>query len=135
MVDLTPLQSSNLQAAGHDPAALELHVLFQSGDLWVYQGVPQEVFGGLLTAESKGAYFAQFVKKNFRGERRETVVGLFGTAYDLHVACQGCGSWLTPVRSTGRQVPDAIQCQTPGCRHHAKKFKPISRRVELEVAD
>ena len=65
-VDLWPVRSSNLAAAGwngQDMAAGVLVVEFRSGARWAYEPVPQSVYGALMAAPSKGAYFAEHVRK------------------------------------------------------------------------
>ena len=65
---LNPVVSSNIQAVGFDPSRNILAVLFKSGGLWFYRGVPPEVYEGLLTAESVGKFFAYSVKPYYPGE-------------------------------------------------------------------
>lgn len=69
-----PLQrvmSSNIYAVGHDPQTSTLEVQFadkRTGDpasIYRYEGVPQSVFDGLLTAPSAGQFFAENVKGQF----------------------------------------------------------------------
>jgi len=41
---------------------MELHIRFlKSGD-YVYRNVPQDVFDGLMNADSKGSYFNRMIK-------------------------------------------------------------------------
>jgi hypothetical protein len=60
------LQSTSLNAAtyqDHDGAVLELE--FRSGAIYRYLGVPEPVYQGLLSAESKGRYFNQHIRNRF----------------------------------------------------------------------
>lgn len=65
MVEMQYVDSSNIEAIGHDAAAQELHVRFLSGDTYVYHGVPQEVYDELMAAPSKGSYLNRMIKGNY----------------------------------------------------------------------
>jgi KTSC domain len=52
----TPLDSSMISSAGYDPKTQTLEVEFNSGEVYCYLDVEQEVFDGLLAADSKGRY-------------------------------------------------------------------------------
>ncbi len=55
-MEMIEVDSSMIQAVGYDAAAEELEVVFNSGRVWRYQGVPQQVYEELLAADSKGRY-------------------------------------------------------------------------------
>ena len=58
--------NSSLLTAGnyqHDVAVLEL--IFRSGEVYRYFGVPAQTYQELLQAESKGAYFNRSVRNRF----------------------------------------------------------------------
>lgn len=55
--------SSELKSIGYDPTSLVLEVEFNSGAIYEYRGVPDNVYSGLLTALSHGRYFNEYVKK------------------------------------------------------------------------
>ncbi|MGA1980727.1 MAG: KTSC domain-containing protein [Sedimentisphaerales bacterium] len=65
MVEMQYVDSSNIEAIGHDVAAQELHVRFLSGDLYVYHGVPQEVYDDLMASSSKGSYLNRVIKERY----------------------------------------------------------------------
>ena len=67
-MDLIPVVSSNLAAVGYDSAVGEMHILFRSGREYVYQ-VPYDLYDGLITAPSKGRYFAYRIRWRYRGRR------------------------------------------------------------------
>lgn len=52
---LIPVISSNLEAVGWLDSTLE--IIFKSGWHYQYDGVPEEIFNGLMEAPSKGKYF------------------------------------------------------------------------------
>jgi len=51
-----PVDSSMIDSVGYDKDTKELEVGFNSGKVYVYQGVPIEEYEGLLAAGSKGQY-------------------------------------------------------------------------------
>ncbi len=59
----TFVQSSSLDAVGYDKAASKLGARFKDGAEYQYEGVPESVFEGILSASSAGRYFDQHVKK------------------------------------------------------------------------
>ena len=60
-MDRIPVESSSLVSVGYDPVSETLEVEFQTG-IYQYFGVPAERHEGLMDAESKGAYFNQFIR-------------------------------------------------------------------------
>lgn len=58
-----PVQSSNLASVGYDPQNSILEIEFNNGSIYQYTGVPQEVYEGLMNADSKGSYFHYNIKK------------------------------------------------------------------------
>jgi hypothetical protein len=56
MARLVPVDSSMIQAVGYDPQTRVLEVVFTSGRTYCYEGVPPEVYQGLMAADSKGRY-------------------------------------------------------------------------------
>lgn len=57
---MTPVQSSNIKALGHDASGL--FVQFKSGATYHYSGVPKAVFDAGLEAKSAGTWFAGAIK-------------------------------------------------------------------------
>ncbi len=64
-----PVSSSSLRAVGYDLAAGILEVEFRSGGVYRYYGVPPEVYRELLNAPSKGKYFQEHIRDEFRYAR------------------------------------------------------------------
>ena len=60
-MELQPVNSSALEAIGHDPATNQLRVRFKSGHEYVYDDVPASVHEELLAAKSIGRVFQQRV--------------------------------------------------------------------------
>lgn len=60
------VSSSNLASVGYDPQTNTLEILFHSGGLYQYFGVPPHVYQGLMSASSHGKYFHQHIKNIYR---------------------------------------------------------------------
>lgn len=62
-------RSSNLRSASYDPTSSSLTIEFQNGGLYVYEGVPETVFLGLVQAASAGRYHHQWIKDRYRSSK------------------------------------------------------------------
>lgn len=63
------VDSSNLQSVGYDSETKTLEVQFNYADrIYHYLEVPQEIFDGLMAAESKGKFLQQNVKNRYEYE-------------------------------------------------------------------
>lgn len=62
MMQMRPLRSSAIAAAGYDPDSRTLEVEFTSGRSYTHPGVPPEVYAGLIGADSPGRYYSQNIK-------------------------------------------------------------------------
>lgn len=60
------VESSDLRSVGYDAATSRLAIEFKSGGTYEYFDVPQQVFTGLLSADSKGKYFHANIRERFR---------------------------------------------------------------------
>lgn len=55
-----------IKNAGYDPETQRLEVEFvATGNVYVYKNIPQEVFDGLMAAESAGRYFNLNIAKKY----------------------------------------------------------------------
>jgi hypothetical protein len=59
-----PLQSTTIQSVNYQPDTQSLDITFTSGRSYTLEGVPPDVFLGLLHAPSPGQYF----NANLRGK-------------------------------------------------------------------
>jgi hypothetical protein len=59
------LQSTSLNAAAYQDQSASLELEFRSGAIYRYIDVPEQVYRGLLSAESKGRYFNQHIRNRF----------------------------------------------------------------------
>ena len=65
-MDMKPLISSNLQAAGYDSETRQLDIQFNNGNVYSYDDVEQSVGEGIFSAASPGQYFRNFIKGRYR---------------------------------------------------------------------
>lgn len=65
-MDRVPVASSNLKSVGYDADSETLEIEFHSSGVYQYFGVPQYVYDGLMNASSKGRYFHQNIRNNYR---------------------------------------------------------------------
>lgn len=63
---LTPVESSQIHAIGHDPATNTLAVQFKGkngpGSVYTYANVPADMHAEMLAAKSIGTYFGAHLK-------------------------------------------------------------------------
>ncbi len=60
-----PVNSSNLSSVGYDADNHTLEIEFHHGGVYQYAGVPEEVYTGLMSAESQGKYFHANIKNSY----------------------------------------------------------------------
>ena len=60
-MNLVTVESSMAHAAGYDPERRELEVIFTTGHIYRYGGVPPDVLPALLAADSKGKFLRAHV--------------------------------------------------------------------------
>jgi len=61
--------SSNLATVGYNHRAKVLEIEFHTGSIYRYRGVPDETHAALLSAESKGQYFARQIRGRYEFRR------------------------------------------------------------------
>lgn len=59
---LEPVESSNIEAIGHDPATNTLRVRFRSGGTYDFHHVSVEKHQKLMASESKGKHFQTHIR-------------------------------------------------------------------------
>ena len=62
MIEMTYVDSSNVEAIGYDPTQQELYVQFKSGGTYIYHQVPPDVYDYLRNAPSKGSFLNRQIK-------------------------------------------------------------------------
>jgi hypothetical protein len=60
------MPSTVIRSYRYDPARCQLAVVFQSGRRYVYEDVPNEVFESMKRAFSKGEFFNNHVRDQYR---------------------------------------------------------------------
>ena len=64
MIQLIPVTSTNIEAMGYDEAAGEMYVQFKSSPaVYVYPGVPKQVYEDVRAGNSIGVAFDAEIKK------------------------------------------------------------------------
>lgn len=64
-----PLNSSNIVGAGYDAASATMEVEFTNGNIYQYFDIPQQLYDGLMQAESAGKYLNENIKGVYRYAR------------------------------------------------------------------
>jgi hypothetical protein len=64
-MDLHPMPSSSIAAAGYDARAAVLRIRFMGGGTYDYLGVPEELYAALEEADSKGRFVNGVIKPRF----------------------------------------------------------------------
>jgi hypothetical protein len=64
-IEMTPVESTNLAAVGYDRQTQRLRVRFQTGTVYDYYNVSEMHYHMLLTTESKGTYFNEYIRNVF----------------------------------------------------------------------
>lgn len=70
-IEMIPVSSSNVDSIGYDLQNQIAYVRFLNGSLYIYKGVPQHEFDGLLNAPSVGSYLHRNYKNVYPYERIE----------------------------------------------------------------
>lgn len=65
-MEMTNVDSSNVESVGYDENSSTLQVEFKNGGVYQYFDVPEEVFVGLRDADSVGRYLNANIKGTYR---------------------------------------------------------------------
>lgn len=66
--EMIPVDSSNVEAVGHDLENEALYVTFLGGRTYMYAGVDQQTFEELRDAASVGSFMNRVIKPNYQYE-------------------------------------------------------------------
>ncbi len=66
-MNMIEVSSSDIYSVGYENGTL--YICFNKGGIYAYYGVPQNVYLGLMQASSKGRFFHQNIKKNYKYEK------------------------------------------------------------------
>lgn len=64
-MEMKEVVSSNIKAIGHDAGAKILHIHFNTGTVYEYENVSEEVYSHLAAAESVGKVFHAKIKGQY----------------------------------------------------------------------
>ncbi len=82
---LETVESDVIHAIGYDPEINLLEIIFNSGLIYQYRGVPRDVFEGLKNAESKGRYFNENIRGEFQSWLYDAQAARFVRARDENI--------------------------------------------------
>jgi hypothetical protein len=68
-IQTEPCVSSNIAELGYDEESETLRVVFVSGSVYDYDGVPLQEYENLRDAASVGGYFSQNIRNSYDGRR------------------------------------------------------------------
>lgn len=68
-MERTPVSSSDLRSVGYDPKSQILEIEFNSGGVYQYSAVPENVYRELMGASSHGQYFHRNIKNSYSYRR------------------------------------------------------------------
>lgn len=89
---ITPVESSTLASVGYDESSDLLQLEFRSCAVYRYFAVPAAVHKALLAATSKGRYFNQAIRSQYRFVRVGRPVN--GAPAPVRSASQRGATWL-----------------------------------------
>lgn len=69
--EMQPVSSSNVESIGYDPEDQVVYVRFLNQSVYIYKGVPENVFEDLKNADSVGSYLHRNYKNVYPYERIE----------------------------------------------------------------
>jgi len=70
-IEMIQVSSSNVASVGYDIDNQIVHVRFLNNSLYIYQGVPEYDFNGLVNASSVGSYLHRNFKNVYAYQRVE----------------------------------------------------------------
>ncbi len=65
-MDMTNVDSSNVEAVGYDEDSSTLQIEFKDGSMYQYFDVSEDVFIGLRDTDSVGGYLNSVIKGSYR---------------------------------------------------------------------
>jgi len=117
-----PVTSSTLASVGYDAPSRTLEIEFRNGRVYQYFDVPQEVYEGLLSADSVGRYFIAQIRDRYRyasALTRPPPSPPPRAAVPSHVAtasCTGCSSaHAGAIAPRASPSPRWRRSRSPGC--------------------
>lgn len=68
-MQMTQVQSSNVDSVGYDATSQELQINFLNGSSYLYLNVPQHEYDNLLQAPSIGSHFNRYIRNQYPHQR------------------------------------------------------------------
>lgn len=65
-MEMQPVESSNIQSIGYDPAQSVMHVAFKSGGVYAYHNVAPHQHQALMSAQSVGGHLSRVLKPTIK---------------------------------------------------------------------
>ena len=65
IVERTAVKSQDIAIVGYESEQSKLEVVFRSGNVYQYEGVPEDIYKSLMEAPSHGLYFREHIKDKF----------------------------------------------------------------------
>ncbi len=63
------IDSAGFASIGYDRETEILRIAFESGGVYEYVGVPPDVYEDLISAESPGWFFREFIRERYPSEK------------------------------------------------------------------
>ena len=135
IITMTPVESSNIKAAGYHPATSTMRVQFNAGATWDYTGVPMSLFDEFMASHSKGRFFAIGIK----GLYPETHVDPDADEIEVEVveppSPVSADKWSLADREKMAAAMFAFECGADQPWESAKEFMPVIAKRYLDLAD
>ncbi len=61
------VKSSRIRSVGYDDRSKVLTIEFTRGAIWTYNYIPESLFERLLSAQSKGKFFNEYIRPFYPG--------------------------------------------------------------------
>lgn len=65
-MEMIRVSSSAMSAVGYAPETRQMKIQFVQGRTYIFCHVPQHIFDGLLSADSKGTYYDHHIRDRYR---------------------------------------------------------------------
>lgn len=69
-MDRQTVKSSNLESIGYNPETQELEIKFHKTGIYVYKNVSESLYNQLMKSQSKGHFFATYIRNIHAVKRR-----------------------------------------------------------------
>ena len=124
-----PVESTLIRAVGYDVPSSILEVELAEGVVYDYFDVPYSAYAELMEAESKGAYYNDFIKDLYAFRKREPERGRIAASSRSEVAALGILA-ARPRPDPAPLEPPALPLQSsPGARGWPRRPTGLEREI------